>query len=412
MSTLSEHPGSGNPTETRLPREDAKAQIDGILQHFDILPSKLERFIFKYIYIYLLGLFFPTELLFIIYLLSISSQLKVEGVLLTRGGLGALPVVAFIIGIWAFNVWRLSTPKTLHNLLEEKRIYVSDGDTNTSYLRFLEHYRDALASPKRYFLSSFLMLVISIPFAYVIVKALSVEHPNIFVRVLIVGYLLFWLLLLGGFYCLGIVTWIVYISGWSVRKLLQAFQLRIQPFHPDQCGGLTLLGNFCFGLVLPLLIGSGLLIGYILFALLAYSPETFGREYSADYLVLDVGFPLFLLLFYILPAIVLVFMLPLRDIHTKMVGEGKTNENIYVTRVEALREETQSLLDTNQVEAAKAVQEKKALVETLYMPYPTWPFHVRSKIFSTVLGVSGSLLIGVMTAALQQYILTLLFHTP
>jgi hypothetical protein len=105
-------------------------------------------------------------------------------------------------------------------------------------------------------------------------------------------------------------------------------------------------------------------------------------------------------------------MLPLRDIHTKMVSEGKIDEDSYNARIEALREEIRSLLNTNQVEEAKAVQEKKALEETLYIPYPTWPFRFRSKIFSTVLGVSGSLLIGVITAAFQQYILTLLFHTP
>ncbi len=127
------------------------------------------------------------------------------------------------------------------------------------------------------------------------------------------------------------------------------------------------------------------------------------------------GFPLLLLL-YLLPVIVLAFLLPLWHIHTKMVSEGARNEDIYAARIQALREEIQSLLDTNQVEEAKAVQEKKALVETLYTPYPTWPFPVRSKIFSTVLGVSGSLLIGLMAAALQQYflpaILTLLSHNP
>ena len=59
---------------------------------------------------------------------------------------------------------------------------------------------------------------------------------------------------------------------------------------------------------------------------------------------------------------------------------------------------------------------RRALVEALYAPYPTWPFHGRSKISSTVLEVSGSLLIGLLTAAIWQYffpaILTLLFHTP
>jgi hypothetical protein len=80
-----------------------------------------------------------------------------------------------------------------------------------------------------------------------------------------------------------------------------------------------------------------------------------------------------------------------------------------------LREEIQALLDVNQVGAAEAVQKHKALVETLYAPYPTWPFHVRSKISSTVLEVSGSLLIGLITAAIWQYvfpvIFTLFFHT-
>src|SRR2546421_11386646 len=162
----------------------------------------------------------------------------------------------------------------------------------------------------------------------------------------------------------------------------------------------------------PLLIASGLYIGYMIFALLAYSP-LYGREMS--YLVLNVYSLLPILLYYLLLT-VFVFMLPLREIHTKMVGEGKTNQTLYFTRTQALREEIQALLDSKQIEAAKAVQEQKALEETLYAPYPTWPFHVRSKISSTVLEVSGSLLIGVLAAEVQQYflpaIVTLLFHAP
>ena len=223
-------------------------------------------------------------------------------------GFGVFPVVAIILVVWFFNRWRVRTPKTLRDLVEKKRSALPDGDTNTVYLRFLENYRDALASPKRYFFSGLLMIVFGIIFAYVIVKALSSGLPNMLVTILVVDYLLFVFLYWGGFYCIGILTWVMYVSGSYVRKLVRAFQLSIQPFHPDQCGGLMMLGNFCFGLVLPLLIGSGLLIGYSIFAL------------------------------------------------------------------------------------------------------------VRSKIFSTVLGVSGSLLIGVITAALQQYflpaILMLLFHTP
>ncbi len=416
ISTLSEHTGNGNPPATSLQPEDTKKQIDGILQHFDVLPSRFDRFLFKYISVYLIGLFFLNTFLYILttFLLGNSSAFQITGDFIEAAGIGASIMAGFILVIWLFNVWRSSVPKTLRDLFEKKRIYVPNSNVNIPYLRFLENYHDALASPKRYALSGFLMIVWGIIDGYVIfqfyILFFSTNHPNIFVAMLVVvGNLLFPLSILGGIYCLGILTWSVYISGWYVRKLVRAFQLSIQPFHPDQCGGFKLLGNFCFGLASPMLIATGLTIGYILFSLLAYSPAIYG---SAVYLALNVGVLLLFLLLYALPVAIFAFVLPMRDIHAKMVSEGETDENSYIARIEALREEIQSLLDTNQVEAAKAVQEKKALVETLYIPYPTWPFHVRSKLFSAVLGVSGSILIGAMTAALQRYILTLLFHTP
>ncbi len=106
------------------------------------------------------------------------------------------------------------------------------------------------------------MIVLGILHAYGIVQTLSIEHLNSFLLTLgVVGFLLSALLYLGGLYCIGILTWKVYISGRHIRKLVRAFEFRIQPFHTDKCGGLKLLGNFCFGLGSPLLIGSGLTIG-------------------------------------------------------------------------------------------------------------------------------------------------------
>ena len=406
MSILSKHTGNGTPTESSLQREETKEQLDGVLQQFDVLPSRFDRLLFKYIYVYMIGLLFVAQLLNIIVLLGRNSQ--VEEVLLRGVGFGVPPTVATILALWRFNVWRWRTPQTLRDLWENKRIAVPDGDADRSYLCFLEHYRDALASPKRYLLSGFAMIFISIPFVYSLVQALSSERPMI---IQVVGGLLYLFLFLGGFYCIGILTWAIYLSGWYVRKLVRAFQLSIRPFHPDRSGGLKLLGNFCFGLGSPLLLASGLFIGYSMFALVEYSPQA-----GSAYLVLNVYYPLLFVLLFALPGIVLVFMLPLRDIHTKMMSEAKANENSYFTRTEVLREEIQALLNVNQVEAAKAVQGEMALVETLYAPYPTWPFHVRSKISSTAFEVGGSLLIGLISAALVEYflpvILTLLFHTP
>jgi hypothetical protein len=74
MSTLSEHTGNRNPTATSRQQEDTKAQLDGVLQHFDVLPSRLDRFLFKYIYVYMFGLLFLAQLLTIISLLDSSSD--------------------------------------------------------------------------------------------------------------------------------------------------------------------------------------------------------------------------------------------------------------------------------------------------------------------------------------------------
>lgn len=405
MSTTSEHLGNGNPKETSTLQEHTKEQIFDILQNFDSKTPKFERLIFRYIYIYLIGLFIPAEILILI---DFHYQFQ-GGRGLLLGGVSFFPIVVIISVMWLYNTWRSSIAQTLHDLFQNKRIYLPDNDATTSYHRFLENYRDALASPKRYFLSGFLMIVYGSLIAYGTGIYLSVAQPYIFATILdVVGILLYVLSFFGGLYCIGIGTWVVYISGWYLRELVRAFDFTIQPFNTDKCGGLKMLGNFCFGLVAPILTATGLTIGYMVFSLI------FRGEFVNSYLALAlfVGFPLLLLLLYALPAIVLAFILPLRDIHLKMVRERETDENTYNASIEALREEIQSLLDTNKIKHAKALQEKKTLLETLHTPYPTWPFRFRTKIFSTVLGVSGSLLLGVITAALQQYISTLHFHIP
>jgi len=85
----------------------------------------------------------------------------VEFYSMTASEIGVLITATFISVVWRFNVWRSRTPKSLYDLVEKKRIDVPDGDINTLYLGFLENYRDAMASPKRYFLCSFLMILFS-----------------------------------------------------------------------------------------------------------------------------------------------------------------------------------------------------------------------------------------------------------
>ena len=42
-----------------------------------------------------------------------------------------------------------------------------------------------------------------------------------------------------------------------------------------------------------------------------------------------------------------------------MMSEGEADEDAYIVRIEALEEQIQNLLATNQIEEAKAIQEKR-----------------------------------------------------
>ncbi len=156
-------------------------------------------------------------------------------------------------------------------------------------------------------------------------------------------------------YYIGILVWVLFISGWHIRELSRRFEFRIEPVHPDHCGGLRLLGDFCFELASPLVIGSAICIGY-LGVMYLYVLVTAPHSVPVAFIV-SVGFIIFFLLLLVLVASLGAF-LPLWNIHTTMLKEREQAEENYVAHIAALREQIQTLLDNNQVEEAKAVKEK------------------------------------------------------
>src|SRR2546428_2980577 len=168
MTILSKLQASENATEARLQPEEATARIDEILQRLDVIPSKTEQHIFRYAYLYFLGI------LLLLTLLDIAGGVLLEywknkpfsdiytaGVERTIGyNLFAAVGISLVLGI--FYVWQGDIPHILREVFEQRRISVRAGDVNTRYLEFLEHYRDALRSPRRYLLIGSLMLTIAI----------------------------------------------------------------------------------------------------------------------------------------------------------------------------------------------------------------------------------------------------------
>jgi len=406
MSMLSEHQANGNATETRPPSADTAEQILAELEEFHILCSKADTYIFKYAYLYLLG-FLLLTLLAIIFppLSALKFTLLLPKATIPIISLELLAIVGACLILWTFNVWSEKVPQTLREIYEKNCIDMPTPDRTSQYLEFLKKYHCALRKPIKCLLSAVLMIVGAIYFSnevWFIFYLLS--NPafglNDFMRILVyLGLLALATVLIGFMYCLGIGFWSQSISGQYLRKMSQMFTFRIEPVHPDNCGGLSELGNLCFASASPICIGFAFYIGWILVA---------APFYYLDQATIEVT--LFILLLIALPCAIFAFFRPLWSIHTNMLGKRKKDEEHYVANIAPLREKIQVLLDANQLEEAKTMKEKKELMEALYIPYPTWPFTVKSKLFQTIIGASGSLLVGMLTALAQPLVQAILNH--
>lgn len=389
MRTQSEPQASGKATEARRQSEETAARIEEVLQSFDVLPSKVEQHIFRYGYLYLLALFLLLASDVLVGLWKYPQDMS-SPLILLQVAVSLYALIGISIVLWAFNSWRGYVPYTLRDIFEQRRICAPTGDVNTHYLEFLERYRDALRSPKRYLLFGGLMIYMMIDF--MIINVSFPHRPPHPIPILIIMLLSTVLLLnLGMLYYLGVQAWALSISGWYLRKLQRAFEFRIEPVHPDQCGGLEVLGNFCFRAVSPIVIGFAFIVSLHLVAGPMYPLNPVGVDLLA-----------FFDLLYYLPLASVAFLVPLWNIHASMLGERKRAEETYAVHIAALREQIQTLLDNNQLEEAKALEEKKELIERLYLPHPTWPFNVKAQLFSTLLQAGGSLLLGYLTAHLGK----------
>jgi len=166
-------------------------------------------------------------------------------------------------------------------------------------------------------------------------------------------------------YCSGVVAWTIAVTAWHIKKLTRIFDFSIVPNHPDKCGGLKFLGQFCLGMALPIIIG-GVVLGIYSIEAYFYGSIRFYSLMSSIALVL-----------FALPLAFLVLYTTLWDIHLKMVNEAEKTEEEFALLISGLRSEMQSALKDNRWEDAKTAKEKidlAQLVDPDTIKYPTWPF--------------------------------------
>jgi hypothetical protein len=262
-----------------------------------------------------------------------------------------------------------------------------NGDVTEAYTRFLKSYQNALVSRKRSILLGAMFVVclaltweniLSVYASFRYFSSILPQSPLLgllgMVHTLmyqVVGTILA-VFLEGYFFVAG--SWVLAVTGKYLRDLTGQFKFHIQPSHPDHCGGLSYLGNFSFGMALPILILS-LLLGF--YALIGFTPQ---GAYLLEPIFAMILLPLVLLL------AALAFFAPLWTIHRRMV-EGKKAYNDDFAKWTAKLEqaiqssiEGQATLDPQALDKAKAAKEEMEVLQVLHpdnVKYPTWPFDRR-----------------------------------
>ena len=401
MSEMTSHPDESGSTRMSPPVEKTAATID-FWQPFDTFPFPLQfdKYVFTHWYLFTIGLEG------VLLILAVSSDLIDGFAIPAHDGLYYFlhefhnsetyrvltdwvylsGVVAISLIALAFNSWRSSIPKTLKELLSHGRISSlhENGDVKREYSSFLDRYQKTLLSRKRYILLGAMFIIClaltwdNFPYAYDLFRhySLLIPHSPLFgisgiaqtMTYIVVGTILA-IFLEGYFFVAG--TWVLAVTGRYLKDLTLQFKFNIQPSHPDHCGGLSTLGNFCFGMALPILILS-FLLG--LYTLIGFTP-----------LGMHLLEPIFatILLPFVLVLAAIAFFVPLWDIHRTMVDKRKEYNDDFADRTAKLEQiirssiEGQEPIDTQALEKAKTAKEEMELLQVLHpdkINYPVWPF--------------------------------------
>jgi hypothetical protein len=146
-----------------------------------------------------------------------------------------------------FAFWQTRWPDTLTRLFE-----CGDGSSwNDSHAaakdrqQFDTTYEQHLRSPLRFLVVATTTLIAFASLMYVprpewqIVQLSTTLTWRALPQFVLVGLLTAWAVVF------GILSWILIVTGWSLRAMTRRYKLRIIVGHPDGCGGLEDVGNTC-----------------------------------------------------------------------------------------------------------------------------------------------------------------------
>jgi hypothetical protein len=387
------------PTESKT-----RTEIHNLVRNFNLFSLiSREQYLFKNGYIIFVVLYSINALQILFFTLFMKPHRDINFDLSFIVNL-LLAVVGIGLIFWTFYVWRQLISKTLSNLYDNHRILLPSGDIDVCYFQFLKEFRDAFRKRTRYI--PIIIILILYGFYYIhytlftTIHDVLLHHLNdialIFsfcMHLVIIAFILF-----PSMYCIGVILWTVFVSGRYFMKLIQTFEFKIEPLHPDKCGGLKMLGNLSFGIASPIFIGAAFYIGYIFVAVR-------GPKGEYDLVTVDL---IIIIVAYGLIVAVPAFFLPLWKIHTKMLNQREADDESYARNLENLRLAIQVSLNEGKTEEANNLKKQLDLIQELHTTYPQWPFNAGSRFLSSFLALSGSLLLGFLTALEQPLVVEIL----
>lgn len=310
--------------------------------------------------------------------------------------------LSLLLVIWAYIRWIRLIPNIFEWLRQPpRRLSLNSGDFDNSYLDYLHEYQQNVLTKKYSTIYSLSVIVTLLLFLLIIYKDYFILK-DIFLYIpllLMLLFPLFW------GYFMGLGAWPVFVTMKYIKKLTLAYEVNIQPSHPDKCGGLEPLGGFCFAMSLPILIGGLALSIVSVFGLSLYFSgvgnklySNFNLNFSFNPIVAYAS--ILILILFAMPLITITFFLPLWDIHNVMKKNKRKAQDDYASRIMLLEQDIRSQIDLEGglKEATKSRDKLVIIKETInpnIIGYPVWPFrpNILFTLFSPqIISIAGFLL--------------------
>jgi len=300
--------------------------------------------------------------------------------------------ISVALAFWAYFRWQSKIPSIFQWLIDDQRIRSQIDNTKENYLEYLEAYQNELRSIKKHGLAvsfSFLIVLLVINFEDFTMLLSDVHTFSVLLSFLIWAYLI------------GLITWHIYVTIKYIRLLSHRFDIIIKFGHPDKCGGLEPLGNFCFTMARPVLI-LGLMAAVLGIAkLLESNTATISSLYIRVGLTniaefrASIGEGAIVLLFVvILPLLAIIFFVPTWNIHRHMLANRQQAEDVVAELSSQLEQEIREHVTLNgELDRVKEAESKLKIIQSVTQGeqrYPVWPFRtdVVLKLFAPQLLIS------------------------